>query len=116
MFSQICVNEYPRYSMQTLWFSDSICECIDSQINCFIWKNVHGRGIHLVGCHKIAKPRHQGGLGLQTSRDCNTTLLGKQVWKLLNKDNSLWVDLFSHKYLGGGSILRKTLRQGCSPV
>ena len=43
------------------------------------------------------KPKNRSGLGVQTARDMNVSLLGKHVWSMLHERNKLWVELLSKK-------------------
>ena len=72
------------YYMQIAWLHQSICDSIDQTTQNFIWKDSNNKGIHLVGWKKIVRPKHQGGLGIITTRETYIFLLGKLVWDLLH--------------------------------
>ena len=46
----------------------------------------------------MTKPKDRGGLGLQTRRGRNTTLLAKLNWRLHNEKDALWAKVLDAKY------------------
>ena len=46
----------------------------------------------------MTKPKDRGGLGLQTARGRNTTLLAKLNWRLHNEKDALWAKVLDAKY------------------
>jgi len=56
------------------------------------------------------KPKNRSGLGVQTARDMNVSLLGKHVWSMLHERNKLWVELLSKK----STILHDNIKPGTS--
>lgn len=106
----------PTYYMQINWLPQSICADIDQTTRNFIWKGANGKGIHLVGWNKIAKPKHLGGLGVRKAREANICLLGKLVWDLLHNNNKLWVSIFSAIYSSGTNLLNAVTKSSSSPT
>ena len=47
------------------------------------------RKLHLVRWNKIAKPKKEGGLGLQAARAKNIALLAKLNWRLYQEKEAL---------------------------
>nr|ABN08697.1 RNA-directed DNA polymerase; Ribonuclease H, putative [Medicago truncatula] len=71
------LSSIPTYYMQINWLPQNICDSIDHTTRNFVWKGTDNKGIHLVNWQKVTKPKHMGGLGIQSARDANTCLLGK---------------------------------------
>jgi hypothetical protein len=70
----------------------------------------------LVSWKRISLPKNLGGLGIQTAREANTSLLGKLVWDLVQSTNKLWVSLLSNKYTGGHNTLLASASSISSPT
>ena len=47
----------------------------------------------------MSQPKIRGGLGLRKSRDYNIVMLAKVGWKLHNRTEALWREVFRGKYL-----------------
>jgi hypothetical protein len=90
------LSSIPSYYMQINWLPQSICDSIDQTTRNFIWRGSNGKGIHLVGWEKIAKPKIMGDLGIRTARRTNVCLLGKLVWDMIQHSTKLWVQLLSY--------------------
>jgi len=73
----------PSYYMHIFWLPQNICDTIDQTTCNIIWRDSNNKGIHLVGWNKIARVKHQGGLGSRRARETNICFLGKLVWDLL---------------------------------
>jgi len=86
--------------MQINWLPQSICDSIDKTTRNLLWKGTDNKGINLVNWHKVSSPKNLGGLGIRTTRETNTSLLGKLVWDMVQSSNKLWVRLLSNKYVG----------------
>lgn len=48
---------------------------------------------------EVCLPKEYGGLGLRTTTAANQAFLAKLGWQLEQGGNSLWADVFRHKYL-----------------
>jgi len=57
------------------------------------WEN----GVLQVG-PKLLDLKFGEGLGIQTTRDTNISLIEKLMWDLLQRNNKFWVNILSHKY------------------
>lgn len=102
----------PTYYIQLQWLPSSICSHIDRVSRNFLWKGNSDKGIHLVGWGKITLPKKKGGLGVQSSREANTALLGKLVWELHQNPNKLWVSMLLSKYVPNGNFLDYPTKTG----
>jgi hypothetical protein len=102
---QSVLTSIPTYYMQLSWLPTTICDYMDRTSRNFLWRGTNDRGIHLVGWEKITQSRKLGGLGIRTARDSNTAMLGKLVWDIHSKQDKLWVNLITQKYVGNQSVL-----------
>ena len=109
------LSSIPTYYMHINWLPQSICDSIDQTTWNFIWKGTNNKGIHLVNWKTVTGPKHLGGLGIRTTRDANTCLLGKLFWDMFQSTNKLWVKLLSNKYNSGPNTLHATTNNSSSP-
>jgi len=110
------LSSIPTYYMQINWLPQNICDRVDQTTRNFLWKGTNNKGIHLVNWNKVTSPKSVGGLGSRTTRDANTSLLGKLVWDMVQSTNKLWVKILSTKYTSGPSILHATASNTSSPT
>ena len=54
--------------------------------------------MHWVGWQKVAKAKKEGGLGIQTARGRNTSLLAKLNWRFHEEKEALWAKVLRNKY------------------
>ncbi|KAK2378521.1 hypothetical protein QL285_066416 [Trifolium repens] len=106
------LNSIPTYYMQISWLPAGICSQIDKMTRKFIWQGTSNKGIHLVGWHHITKAKKDGGLGVRTTRDANTSMLGKLVWDIQQGANKPWVKMIQDKYLQAKPFLTSTKTYG----
>lgn len=65
----------------------------------FLWgSSESSKKIHWVGWHKVTKPKEKGGLGLQTAKGRNISLLAKLNWRLHVEKEALWAQVLRLKY------------------
>jgi hypothetical protein len=55
----------------------------------FIWGG--GDSYHLVKLKTLTKINDLGGLGFHKSRNSKSSVLGKDIWDILDKPKTLWV-------------------------
>lgn len=83
------LNTMHVYLMPNFKLLASIIVHLEMFTSKFIWKDSHGKGIHLVNCNAMAKPVSMRGLNLRPLEKFNTALLGKLVRNLLHNSNKL---------------------------
>ena len=54
---------------------------------------------------KLCAPKDEGGLGFKDLTDFNTAMLGKQLWRLIKKPNTLFSRVFKRRYFRNVSPL-----------
>ena len=96
---QASLATIPAYVMQCTHLSGKILEGIDRVNRNFLWGTSEAaKKIHRVGWQKVTKPKDEGGLGLQTAKGRNISLLAKLIWRLSTEKEALWVKALKHKY------------------
>ena len=63
------------------------------------------RGMHWKSWDKVCVDKDEGGLGFKDITDFNTTMLGKQLWRLIEKPNTLFARVFKGRYYRNASPL-----------
>ncbi|KAL8152823.1 hypothetical protein V2J09_010583 [Rumex salicifolius] len=67
------------------------CEDLDKIIRNFIWGNYGGaRRPHLVDWKTVCLPKSADGIGVRSTREVNTTIVGKLGWSIINELASIW--------------------------
>uniref|UniRef100_A0A8I6XPG7 Reverse transcriptase zinc-binding domain-containing protein n=1 Tax=Hordeum vulgare subsp. vulgare TaxID=112509 RepID=A0A8I6XPG7_HORVV len=66
----------------------------------------------MVKCADICLPKDRGGLGIPASRRMNVALMLRWVWRILQGEGGLWLQLIEAKYLWGRPLLACSLATG----
>lgn len=99
MLVKSVMEAIPSYVMQGVALPMHICEKIDKVNRDFLWGSTKDkRKLHLVDWGKIVKSKEEGGLGLQTARAKNISLLAKLNWRLYQEKETLWAKVLLNKY------------------
>lgn len=64
--------------------------------------------MHWLSWDRLCQKKCEGGLGFRHLQSLNTTLLGKQVWRLLSSPNALLCSLLRAKYFPLGDLMGAT--------
>jgi len=65
----------------------------------FLWGGVlGGKKISWVKWRTVCQPKEEGGLGVRDIRVVNLSLLAKWRWRMIQGENSLWMDVLLEKY------------------
>ncbi|XP_074291050.1 uncharacterized protein LOC141617806 [Silene latifolia] len=77
---------------------------IDSICRNYLWDgtNVYLR-TPMVNWERVCTPQSEGGLGLRYSLDWNRATIGKLVWWIYSKPDSLWIKWVHQVYIKGSS-------------
>ncbi|CAM8960014.1 unnamed protein product [Rhodiola kirilowii] len=93
------VQAMPTYAMSCFKILDTLTKRIVSMIANYWWSNNReGRGIHWCKYGKLCKDKMEGGVGFEELSIFNDALLAKQIWRLIEKPESLMSRLLKGKY------------------
>jgi len=91
VLTQVVTGAIPSYTMQCSILPPKIIKCVDKLNRDFLWGSTkNNKKIHMVNWKKVMKPKKDGGLGLQTTKEKNTALLAKLNWRMHREKDSLW--------------------------
>ncbi|KAG7572302.1 Endonuclease/exonuclease/phosphatase superfamily [Arabidopsis suecica] len=100
----------PTYTMTCFKLPKTVCQQIESTMADFWWKNKHeGRGMHWKAWSKLSQPKAVGGLGFKDIEAFNVALLGKQLWRMITKKESLMAKIFKSRYFSKSDPLNAPL-------
>jgi len=100
----------PTYTMSCFLLPKTLCTKLVSLFSNFWWKNqATGKGIHWKAWDKLTEPKAEGGLGFRDVEGFNLAMLGKQLWRMANKPESLMARIFEARYFPSKSPLEASL-------
>ncbi|KAE8817232.1 retrotransposon unclassified [Hordeum vulgare] len=103
----------PMYMMGMYIMLEGVHSAFDKELARFFWQAGDGRPeYHTVKWGDIFLPKDQGGLGIPTSCRMNVALILRWVWRILEGDGGLWLQLIGAKYLRGRPLLACSLSTG----
>ncbi|CAL9024686.1 unnamed protein product, partial [Prunus brigantina] len=103
---QSVTSAIPIYSMQSAKLPVSVCQKLDQLNRNFLWGHTTDQAkVHLVNWDTVCKPKSAGGLGIKNTAWMNQALLAKSGWRLLQREQGLWAQVFNAKYLRHCDIL-----------
>ena len=83
ILTQVVTTTIPNYAMQCVALPTKILNSVDRLSHNFLWGSTESKKkIHLVNWKKIAKPKCDGGLGIQAAKAKNIANLAKLNWRL----------------------------------
>ncbi|XP_039125466.1 uncharacterized protein LOC120261592 [Dioscorea cayenensis subsp. rotundata] len=104
----------PLYYLSVYPIYDSILLEIHRIVRRFFWsKSCNGKGIHAVSWNDITIPKTEGGLAIRNLTLAKHSLMAKNVFKYLNCDKCIWVDILLLKY-GMLNFWKDSIPAGCS--
>lgn len=53
----------------------------------------------------MCKPKFLGGLGIKKATTMNKAMIAKTSWRMLQKDEGLWCEVFKGKYMRNSNLL-----------
>lgn len=112
------INSYilsiPTYYILVYPVPDSILQEITRLVRDFFWfKGGNGKGTHSITWSCITKNNTEGGLSFRNLSHDQHSLMAKDVFKFLNVDQAIWVDIMHLKY-GSLNIWLDSAPPNCS--
>lgn len=90
------------YWMQIFILPDAVVKEVNNLCRKFLWEgHVNGSKPGYVGWSKVCRPKSRGGLGIRGLNLWNTIAIGKIVWQIANKKDTLWVKWVHTVYIKG---------------
>ncbi|XP_058761624.1 uncharacterized mitochondrial protein AtMg00310-like [Vicia villosa] len=84
---------------------ETVCKEIESMLAKFWWGSKEGeRKVHWLRWEKMVTAKGAGGMGFKGISEFNTSLLGKQYWRLLTVQDSLLGKVLKSRYFPKGTI------------
>lgn len=88
-----------NYYMTAYPIPDSVLKEVSKIVRDFLWhKGGNGKGIHVISWSYVTDSKREGGLAVRNLFIAKHALLAKHVFKYLNHDSVLWVDILISKY------------------
>ncbi|PKA64058.1 Putative ribonuclease H protein [Apostasia shenzhenica] len=104
----------PTFAMSVFRIPSTLCNELEQIMARFWWQSsTKSKGIHWSKWHEVCLPKNDGGLGFKSLNSFNLALLGKQVWRLSQNQNSLSFLVLRSRYFPSGNFLEARL--GFSP-
>ncbi|XP_072994804.1 uncharacterized protein [Typha latifolia] len=88
----------PTYWLGCTWLPDTILQAIEKKARAFLWESGAGRGLHLQNWNMVMSLKAEGGLAIRKLKEARVALLGKLVFKVLNRQECLWLKIPRAKY------------------
>ncbi|XP_010425346.1 PREDICTED: uncharacterized protein LOC104710431 [Camelina sativa] len=89
----------PTHAMTCFKVPKAICQQMISIMADFWWANKKdSRGMHWKSWEQLSKPKQEGGLGFKDIEAFKIALLGKQLWRMLTKPNTLMARVFKSRF------------------
>lgn len=109
------IQAIPSYVMSVFIIPKAFCDRISGMIARFWWRSAgKERGLHWVSWAHLKKPKKEGGLGFRDLHAMNMALIAKQVWRIHENPNSLWVWVLKGIYFPNSSIWDAKKGANCS--
>ncbi|GKA14637.1 RNA-directed DNA polymerase, eukaryota, reverse transcriptase zinc-binding domain protein [Tanacetum coccineum] len=88
-----------------LGVNDSIVKEINKVMKNFLWDSSgSGNGRAKIAWKVVCRPKDQGGLGIKPLNEWNEVLLMKNIWKIVEQKQTLWVQWVNRVKLKGRSV------------
>ncbi|KAE8781070.1 Heparanase-like protein 2 [Hordeum vulgare] len=101
------------YMMGMYILPEGVHSAFDKDLARFFWQAGDGRPkYHMVNWVDIFLLKDRRGLGIPASRQMNVALMLHWVWRILQRDGGLWLQLIKAKYLRGRPLLACSLSTG----
>ncbi|KAH9697393.1 reverse transcriptase domain-containing protein [Citrus sinensis] len=108
----------PNYAMSIYLLPKELCRELEVMMNSFWWRSNHSgrKWINWAKWEYLCKPKGCGGLGFKQLHLFNIAMLGKQLWRLLTRPDSLMARILKARYYSRKSVLQASLGHNPSYV
>nr|XP_027086592.1 uncharacterized protein LOC113708329 [Coffea arabica] len=105
----------PTYAMSCFKLPVRLCRELSSLMANYWWGEEQGkRKMHWCSWQRITLDRKKGGLGFKDLLNFNKALLGKQIWRLITRPNSLVSNVLKTKYFPKSTIFNCQVQHNSS--
>ena len=85
----------PTHVMSCFRLPKTVTKKLTSTVAHFWWGGSgNTKGMHWFSWDKLCKDKAEGGIGFRDIQNFNTALLATQLWRLIDKPNSLFARVF----------------------
>ncbi|OMO55679.1 reverse transcriptase [Corchorus capsularis] len=99
-------SSIPAYVMMCFKFPKKVCADINSMVANFWWgQQDNEKRIHWVSWEKMTLPKEEGGMGFKELEAFNRALLAKQIWRILENPEAMWVKVLKGIYFPNADIM-----------
>ena len=108
----------PNYAMSVYLLPKDLCRELEGIMNSYWWRNNHrgGKGINWLKWEYLCNPKWHSGLGFKQLYSFNIALLGKQLWNILTRPDSLMAKVLKSRYFPRNSVFQASLGHNLSFV
>ena len=100
------VTALPNHVMSCYRLPKATAKKLTTAVAQFWWSpGERTRGMHWKSWDKVCLDKEDGGLGFKDITDFNTAMPGKQLWRLIEKPNTLFSRVFKGRYYRNASPL-----------
>ena len=100
------ITALPNHVMSCYRLPKATAKKLTSAVAQFWWSpSGSTRGMHWKSWDKVCVSKEDGGLGFKDITDFNTAMLGKQLWRLIEKPDTLFSRVFKGRYYRNASPL-----------
>ena len=101
---KLVVTALPKHVMSCYRIPKLVTQNLKSAVARFLWSSGgNSRGMHWQSWDKLCPDKDDGGLRFKDLTDFNTEMLGKQLWRLIEKPHSLFSRIFKGRYFRNAS-------------
>lgn len=99
MLLKTCLASIPVYLLSFIKFPKWAIKILNTHMGNYLWNDsVENHKYHLANWELVSMTKEQGGLGLSSLRDLNTSLLASWLKRYKIDKEKLWTELLDYKY------------------
>jgi len=114
---QFHLEALPAHTMQCFELPKAMMNQLDNINREFFWKKSNTyKGMKMIAWDRVCMPKVKGGLGLRKAEAINKAFQCELAWKVISKEESIWVRVMRTKYLKQNEFLSCLPKSTDSPV